>query len=93
MYIGFTGGPRDCFESGTLLIGGAIACGNTFGNHEWIFDTNCFQLQHYQAINTDVIDCQHRHRSSEGMEHIGDNCPYCGKEIESKVGDIPNDSN
>ena len=23
------------------------------------------------------------------MEYIGDKCPYCGKEIEVKVGEIP----
>ena len=50
------------------------------------FDTN-FQKQYYQAINTDVTECQHCHRNFEGMEYIGDKCPYCGKEIETKVGE------
>ena len=45
------------------------------------FDTN-FQKQYYQAINTDVKECQHCHRSFEGMEYIGDKCPYCGNLIE-----------
>ena len=27
------------------------------------------------------------------MKHLGDMCPYCGKEIEFKVGEIPNGSN
>ena len=54
------------------------------------FDTN-FQKQYYQAINTDVTECQHCHRSFEGTEYIWDKCPYCGKEIEVKVGEIPTD--
>ena len=36
------------------------------------FDTN-FQKQYYQAINTEVTECQYCHRSFEGMEYIGIN--------------------
>ena len=49
---------------------------------------------HLTHISTNKLtECQYCHRSLDGMEHIGDKCPYCGKEIEFKVSDIPNDSN
>lgn len=49
---------------------------------------------HLTHISTNKpTECQYCHRSLDGMEHIGDKCPYCGKEIEFKVSDIPNDSN
>ena len=49
---------------------------------------------HLTHISTNKLtECQYCHRSLDGMEHISDKCPYCGKEIEFKVSDIPNDSN
>ena len=83
--FGFTGGPRDCFDLGSLLIVGTIVVTIIYYQNGF-FDTN-FQKQYYQAINTDVTECQHCHRNFEGMEYIGDKCPYCGKEIETKVGE------
>ena len=89
--LGFTWGPRDCFEFGSLLIVGTIVVTIIYYQNGF-FDTN-FQKQYYQAINTEVTECQYCHRSFEGMEYIGDKCPYCGKEIEVKVGEIPSKSN
>lgn len=89
--LGFTGGSRDCFDLGSLLIVGTIVVTIMY---YWsgFFDTN-FQKQYYQAINTEVTECQYCHRSFEGMDYIKDICPFCGKKIEIKVGEIPNESN
>ena len=87
--FGFTGGPS--FDLGSLLIVGTIVVTIIYYQNGF-FDTN-FQKQYYQAINTDVTECQHCHRSFEGMEYIKDICPFCGKKIETKVGEIPSKSN
>ena len=89
--LSFTGGPRDCFDLGLLLIVGTIVVTIIYYQNGF-FDTNV-QKQYYQTINTEVTECQYCHRSFEGMDYIKDVCPYCGKEIEFKVGGIPNDSN
>lgn len=89
--LGFTWGPRDCFEFGSLLIVGTIVVTIIYYQNGF-FDTN-FQKQYYQAINTEVTECQYCHRSFEGMDYIKDICPFCGKKIEIKVGEIPNESN
>ena len=85
--FGFTGGPRDCFDLGSLLIVGTIVVTIIY------YQNGFFDKQYYQAINTDVTECQHCHRSFEGMEYIKDICPFCGKKIETKVGEIPSKSN
>ena len=46
-----------------------------------------------QVLTQKTNKCPECHHSFEGMDYIKDVCPYCGKEIEFKVGDIPNDSN
>ena len=61
-------------EKGAFLIVGTIVVTIIYYQNGF-FDTN-FQKQYYQAINTDVTECQHCHRSFEGMEYIGDKCPY-----------------
>ena len=38
-----------------------------------------FELTH---ITNKLTECQYCHRSLDGMEHIGDKCPYCGNLIE-----------
>ena len=84
--LGCTGGrPMNNLEKGAFLIIGTIVLTIVYYQNGF-FDTN-FQKQYYQAINTDVTECQHCYRSFEGMEYIGDKCPYCGKEIEVKVGE------
>ena len=84
--LGCTGGrPMNNLEKEAFLIIGTIVLTIIYYQNGF-FDTN-FQKQYYQAINTDVTECQHCYRSFEGMEYIGDKCPYCGKEIEVKVGE------
>ena len=39
---------------------------------------------HLTHISTNKLtECQYCHRSLDGMEHIGDKCPYCGNKIEN----------
>ena len=90
--LGCTGErPMNNLEKGAFLIIGTIVLTIIYYQNGF-FDTN-FQKQYYQAINTDVTECQHCHRSFEGMEYIKDICPFCGKKIETKVGEIPSKSN
>ena len=90
--LGCTGErPMNNLEKGAFLIIGTIVLTIIYYQNGF-FDTNV-QKQYYQTINTEVTECQYCHRSFEGMDYIKDVCPYCGKEIEFKVGDIPNDIN
>lgn len=90
--LGCTGErPMNNLEKGAFLIIGTIVLTIIYYQNGF-FDTN-FRKQYYQAINTDVTECQHCHRSFEGMEYIKDICPFCGKKIETKVGEIPSKSN
>ena len=84
--LGCTGGrPMNNLEKGAFLIIGTIVLTIIYYQNGF-FDTN-IQKQYYQTTNTEVAECQYCHRSFEGMEYIGDKCPYCGKEIEVKVGE------
>ena len=53
----------------------------------------CCNFELNQVVTSKANECPECHHSFEGMDYIKDVCPYCGKEIEFKVGDIPNDSN
>mgnify|MGYP000273510766 FL=1 len=53
----------------------------------------CCNFKLNQVVTSKANECPECHHSFEGMDYIKDICPYCGKEIEFKVGDIPNDSN
>ena len=78
--LGFTGGPRACFDLGSLLIVGTIVVTIIYYQNGF-FDTN-IQKQYYQTTNTEVAECQYCHRSFEGLEYIKDICPFCGKKID-----------
>lgn len=78
--LSFTGGPRDCFDLGLLLIVGTIVVTIIYYQNGF-FDTN-IQKQYYQTTNTEVAECQYCHRSFEGLEYIKDICPFCGKKID-----------
>ena len=64
--LGCTGErPMNNLEKGAFLIIGTIVLTIIYYQNGF-FDTN-FQKQYYQAINTDVTECQHCHRSFEGI--------------------------
>lgn len=78
----------------------AIFCADVyFKNQQFVYCPNChYQYQVYEQYDycpqcstklTNKCDNCHKELQDEAIKA----CPYCGKEIEFKVGDMPNNSN
>lgn len=86
--------------SSLILAVTAFAVGHSYYvDKQYEFCPNChFQYQVYEQYDycpqcsTKLTNkCDNCHKELQGEATKA--CPYCGKEIEFKVGDIPNDSN
>lgn len=86
--------------SSLILAVTAFAVGHSYYvDKQYEFCPNChFEYQVYEKYDycpqcstklTNKCDNCHKELQDEATKA----CPYCGKEIEFKVGDIPNDSN
>ncbi|MFQ8924365.1 MAG: zinc ribbon domain-containing protein [Hominilimicola sp.] len=86
--------------SSLILAVTAFAVGHSYYvEKQYEFCPNChYQYQVYEQYDycpqcntklTNKCDNCHKELPDEAIKA----CPYCGKEIEFKVGDIPNDSN